>query len=155
MTKNLTRYLGDTYPEVFNIYVDDSLVYLEGWNVYFNLKEDQGGDVFKNIKITAVTNLLYKGLTKFFPRIEYSIDTSNANAPYVPFNVVGLHSYSITREKLYYYTNVLGTMVTLDGGETYISYDDQNVEHEGLTRYNPFTEVMTHYVGTVDVLEAP
>lgn len=150
--KDITRYQGDTYPERFDIEIDNSKVDLTGWTLKLVYYESQDGynNTKKIIEMTGVNSKFKNGEVKFYPRVEFTKDITSGSEEYQGFNVVGTHKYYVIREKLFYYVDIEGDLVTLDG-ESYIAYDGGNPEHTELTRYSSFNETMTHFNGLIYV----
>lgn len=151
------RVAGDTYPEVIKLsFESGESVNIEGWNVYMNILEDlDGGTTFKNVRIVGeIVNFSTKEV-QFYPRIGYSFDMDNPGSPvdYEAFTIAGKHSYSLIREKLFYYADDSGLYVYLKDTDEYVLYDVGNPAHNNLQRLSQFTEIMTHQEGEIAVTD--
>lgn len=139
----ITRVAGDSWPVSADIKTNGNLVNLDGWTVYMYYTEIQEDESAIEVRITGVTSGT-KGKAKFYPRDMYCYNVTNTQ-PYIGLAVVGEHTYSIVRQREFYEQNDAGGYVLID--DEYVVYDAGNTDHDGLQRYSPYNEVMTHITG--------
>lgn len=144
----ITRTAYDTYPVGSTVRLNKVPVNLEGWTVYLYYTEDQGDSTAIEVRITGVVSDPKKGKVKFYPRTMYCYDVTNSTE-YFGLAKVGIHPYSIVRKKEMYEQNDAGGFVFIDG--VYVVYDVGNPDHDDEQRYSPYTEVMTHAVGDINI----
>ncbi len=148
------RVSTDTYPELATITSnrDDIRLVTNSWEVYMYIDEVQTDTSVKRLKITGVLDAVNEGQVTFYPRSKYCVNTSSSDVAYTGLTIAGTHTYSIAREKDFYYSSDTGTFVTLDKGATYIAYSSST--HTGLTRFDLFRESVTHELGSIIVTAA-
>lgn len=147
--KNIVRELGDTIPELFKLQSQSGSVDLSEADVFFEYKEND-----KTIKISGVSSSYIEGDVAFYPRAEFTIDTSNGDAPYQAFQVAGSFPYKVSRNVKRYYKDDDGWFVKESGSYEFVAYDDTNPGHLEKQRYSEVVEVMTHFNGTIRVIDS-
>lgn len=148
--KNPTRYVNDTFPMLATIELDGDCIDITEDTIYFYYNEITDSGI-KLIKIEAIKINAPKGQIAIYPKINYSYDITDTLVPvnYIPFTKIGMFDYSLVGTKITYDTYDHGEYVLISN--EYIKYDEN--KHNGMQRYNKFTEKHTYTVGKITILD--